>query len=137
MEPNKIILAIFAITYIGIAIGHIPGLKLNRVGIALLGAIGMMIFGGISTADAISYINGPTICLLFGFFVISAQLRNFVGRFHICYLVSDIHVHNLNFIQSEQPDVFRKLAANCLFYGERKDIGSSFYLNRYGNGFTH
>ena len=75
MPPVKIILAIFTVTYIGIAVGYIPGLKLNRVGIALLGAIGMMIFGGVSTADAIAYINGPTICLLFGFFVISAQLR--------------------------------------------------------------
>lgn len=75
MPPVKINLAIFAVTYIGIAIGHIPGLKLNRVGIALLGAMGMLIFGGISTTTAISYVNGPTICLLFGFFVISAQLR--------------------------------------------------------------
>jgi Na+/H+ antiporter NhaD/arsenite permease-like protein len=66
---------IFVATYLGIAIGHIPGLKLNRAGIALLGAIGMMIFGGINTADAVSYVNWPTICLLFGFFVISAQLR--------------------------------------------------------------
>jgi Na+/H+ antiporter NhaD/arsenite permease-like protein len=75
MEPINIILAIFALTYIGIAIGRIPGLKLNRVGIALLGAIGMMIFGGVTTADAVSYVNWPTIYLLFGFFVISAQLR--------------------------------------------------------------
>ena len=75
MEPAKIILAIFAVTYIGIAMGHIPGLKLNRSGIALLGAIGMMIFGRVTTADAVSYVNWPTICLLFGFFVISAQLR--------------------------------------------------------------
>ena len=75
MEPVKIILAIFAVTYVGIAMGRIPGLKLNRAGIALLGAIGMMIFGGVTTAAAISFVNGPTICLLFGFFVISAQLR--------------------------------------------------------------
>ena len=75
MEPAKIILAIFAVTYIGIAMGHIPGLKLNRSGIALLGAIGMMIFGRVTTADAVSYVNWPTICLLFGFFVISAQLQ--------------------------------------------------------------
>ena len=72
---KPIILSIFAITYVGIAVGRVPGLKLNRVGIALLGAIAMMIFGGIGTADAISYINWPTIFLLFGFFVISAQLR--------------------------------------------------------------
>jgi Na+/H+ antiporter NhaD/arsenite permease-like protein len=75
MQPAQIILAIFAVTYLGVAVGHIPGLKLNRVGIALLGAIAMMIFGGVSTDAAISYVNGPTICLLFGFFVISAQLR--------------------------------------------------------------
>ena len=69
------ILAIFAITYIGIAMGHVPGLKLNRAGIVLLGAIAMMIFGEITTADVVSYINWPTVFLLFGFFVISAQLR--------------------------------------------------------------
>ena len=75
MDPAKIILVIFILTYIGIAFGHVPGLKLNRAGIALLGAIGMMIFGGINTADAVSYVNWPTVSLLFGFFVISAQLR--------------------------------------------------------------
>ena len=75
METVTIILTIFAMTYIGIAMGHIPGLKLNRAGIALLGAIGMMVFGGVTTADAVSYVNWPTIFLLFGFFVISAQLR--------------------------------------------------------------
>ena len=35
----------------------------------------MMIFGGVTTNEVISYINWPTIFLLFGFFVISAQLR--------------------------------------------------------------
>ena len=74
-SQRSVILAIFAITYIGIAMGHVPGLKLNRAGIALLGAIAMMIFGGVSTADVVSYINWLTIFLLFGFFVISAQLR--------------------------------------------------------------
>ncbi|HLZ54227.1 MAG TPA: SLC13 family permease, partial [Verrucomicrobiae bacterium] len=72
---RSVILAIFVITYLGIAMGHVPGLKLNRVGIALLGAIAMMIFGDVTTADIVSYVNWPTIFLLFGFFVISAQLR--------------------------------------------------------------
>lgn len=73
--PNTSILIIFALTYLGLATGHIPGLKLNRVGIVLLGAIGMMIFGGVTADKAISYVNWPTILLLFGFFVISSQLR--------------------------------------------------------------
>jgi Na+/H+ antiporter NhaD/arsenite permease-like protein len=72
---RSVIPAIFAVTYIGIAMGRVPGLKLNRVGIALLGAIAMMIFGGIGTKEVVSYINWPTIFLLFGFFVLSAQLR--------------------------------------------------------------
>ena len=79
---KPMILLILLLTYAGIALGHIPGLKLNRTGIALLGAIGMMTFGGISTADAVSYVNWPTIFLLFGFFVISAQLR-LSGFYHL------------------------------------------------------
>jgi len=74
MQPANAILVIFAITYLSIAIGHIPGLKTNRAGIALLGAIALMAFGGVTTPDAVSYVNWPTIFLLFGFFVISAQL---------------------------------------------------------------
>ena len=72
---NPLILVVFAVTYVAIAMGHVPGLKLNRAGIALLGGIGMMVFGGVTTGDAVSFINWPTIFLLFGFFVISAQLR--------------------------------------------------------------
>ena len=72
---RSVVLAIFAITYVGVAMGHVPGLKLNRAGIALLGAIAMMIFGDVSTGEVVSFINWPTIFLLFGFFVISAQLR--------------------------------------------------------------
>ena len=75
LSRQSVILAIFTITYLGIAMGHVPGLKLNRVGIALLGAIAMMIFGDLSTAEVVADINWPTIFLLFGFFVISAQLR--------------------------------------------------------------
>ena len=74
-DTKPVVLIIFALTYLGIAMGHVPGLKVNRVGIALLGGIAMMIFGDVSTKDVISYINWPTIFLLFGFFVISAQLR--------------------------------------------------------------
>jgi Na+/H+ antiporter NhaD/arsenite permease-like protein len=74
-HPKPVILSIFALTYLGTAIGRVPGLKLNRVGIVLLGAIAMLIFGRFETKEAVQCINWPTILLLFGFFVISAQLR--------------------------------------------------------------
>src|ERR1039458_4365601 len=71
----RAVLAVFALTYLGIAVGRVPGLKLNRTGIALLGAIAIMIFSGVSTTTTVGFINWPTILLLFGFFVVSAQLQ--------------------------------------------------------------
>jgi Na+/H+ antiporter NhaD/arsenite permease-like protein len=75
IDQKQAILAIFALTYIGLAIGRIPGLRLDRTGMALLGAILMMIVSGDSTSQVAASVNWPTIFLLFGFFVISAQLR--------------------------------------------------------------
>jgi Na+/H+ antiporter NhaD/arsenite permease-like protein len=69
------VVVIFVLTYICIALGRVPGLKLNRTGIALLGAIAIMVFSGLETATVVSLVNWPTILLLFGFFVLSAQLR--------------------------------------------------------------
>lgn len=69
------VLAIFILTYVGIAAGRVPGLKLDRTGIVLLGAIAMMVFGRLSTTGIVAFVNWPTILLLFGFFVLSSQLR--------------------------------------------------------------
>ena len=74
-DQKPVIAAIFIVTYLALAIGKIPGLRLNRTGIALLGAIAVTIFSGDSVEQAVLSINWPTITLLFGFFVISAQLR--------------------------------------------------------------
>jgi Na+/H+ antiporter NhaD/arsenite permease-like protein len=75
VQTHHAILAIFVLTYLGLAIGRIPGLRLDRTGIAILGAILMMIVSGDSTDKVAAAVNWPTIFLLFGFFVISAQLR--------------------------------------------------------------
>jgi Na+/H+ antiporter NhaD/arsenite permease-like protein len=69
------VLTIFVLTYVGVAIGRVPGLKLDRTGIALLGAIAIMIFLRVPTSAVVGFVNWPTILLLFGFFVLSAQLR--------------------------------------------------------------
>jgi Na+/H+ antiporter NhaD/arsenite permease-like protein len=75
MIDKPAVLAIFVLTYLGIAAGRVPGLKLDRTGIVLLGAIAVMVFGELQTGDVIGFINWPTMLLLFGFFVLSAQLR--------------------------------------------------------------
>jgi len=73
-------LTLFLITYFGIALGKVPGLVIDRVGIALLGAIAMVGFGVVSTQSAVRAIDLPTILLLYSLMVISAQLR--LGGFY-------------------------------------------------------
>ena len=75
MVEKPAVLLIFALTYLGLAAGRVPGLKLDRTGIAMLGAIAIMIFSGEPPTEVVGYIHWPTILLLFGFFVLSAQLR--------------------------------------------------------------
>ena len=50
---DTIALTIAVVTYTGVALGGIPGLALDRTGIALLGAIGMVVSGELSVKDAI------------------------------------------------------------------------------------
>ncbi|BBO76320.1 transporter [Desulfosarcina widdelii] len=73
-------ITLFLITYVGIALGKVPGLAIDRVGIALLGAIAMVGFGVLSTQDALQAIDLPTILLLYSLMIISAQLR--LGGFY-------------------------------------------------------
>lgn len=68
-------LIVFVVTYIGVALGGIPGLALDRTGVALLGAIAMVVARVLSTSEAIASIDAPTILLLYGLMVLSAQLH--------------------------------------------------------------
>lgn len=75
-----LVLTIFIATYIGVAIGRVPWLALDRTGIALLGAIAMVVSGAISLNRAAASIDAATILLLFGLMIVSAQLR--LGGFY-------------------------------------------------------
>lgn len=66
---------IFLLTYLAVAVGDIPGLALDRTGMALLGAVAMVAFGVLSTDEAIQAIDFPTLLLLFGLMVVSSQFR--------------------------------------------------------------
>jgi hypothetical protein len=69
------IVAIFFTVYAGMILGGLPRLKLDRSGVALLGAIGVIGLGAMSTAQAASAVDLPTVLLLFAFMVVSAQMR--------------------------------------------------------------
>lgn len=55
------------------AFGRWPGLKVHRTGIAVLGAIVLFAAGAISADRILSAIDFPTLIVLFGLMVLSAQ----------------------------------------------------------------
>jgi Na+/H+ antiporter NhaD/arsenite permease-like protein len=71
---------IFVLTYLAVAVGDIPGLALDRTGMALLGAIAMVACGVLTTDQAVLAIDFPTLLLLFGLMVVSTQFR--LGGFY-------------------------------------------------------
>lgn len=71
---------IFCLTYAGVAVGRIPGLRLDRTGIAILGAIAMVSGGFVTVEQARAAIDFSTLLLLYALMLISAQLR--LGGFY-------------------------------------------------------
>ena len=68
-------LSILVLTYAGVAVGRIPGLRLDRAGIALLGGAAMIAIGAIGIEDAYRAINLDTITLLLGMMIVVAHLK--------------------------------------------------------------
>jgi Na+/H+ antiporter NhaD/arsenite permease-like protein len=66
---------IFAATYVVIALGRAPGLRLDRAGAALLGASLMVASGVLSLEEAYRAIDFDTITLLLGMMIVVANLR--------------------------------------------------------------
>ena len=71
---------VFALVYLGMILGEFPGLRLDRTGIALLGAIVLIASERISLDEAWAAIDVPTMALLLGLMVVSAQFR--LGGFY-------------------------------------------------------
>jgi Na+/H+ antiporter NhaD/arsenite permease-like protein len=69
------VLLIFIFVYTGMILGRIPGLALDRTGVALLGAIALIAFDRVTPEDAVNAIDVATMALLFGLMVVSAQFR--------------------------------------------------------------
>jgi Na+/H+ antiporter NhaD/arsenite permease-like protein len=74
-----ITLLIFAATYVAVAIGRVPGLRLGRTGAALAGAGLMIATGAIGPGDAVRAIDARTIVLLLVMMVAVAPFRLAAG----------------------------------------------------------
>lgn len=75
-----LVLGVFTVVYLGMILGGLPRLRLDRTGVALLGAIAIVGAGVMTPEQAAQSIHLPTILLLFSFMVISAQMR--LGGFY-------------------------------------------------------
>ena len=74
------VVAIFATVYLGMILGGLPLLQLDRSGVALLGAIALVGFRILTPNQAARAVHLPTLLLLFSFMVIAAQMR--LGGFY-------------------------------------------------------
>ena len=67
--------AIFIATYVVVAVGRVPGLRLDRTGAAVVGAAFMIAFHVVSAEAAYRMVDLGTIVLLFGMMVVVAHLK--------------------------------------------------------------
>ncbi|MBF0563207.1 MAG: anion transporter, partial [Alphaproteobacteria bacterium] len=66
-------LTLFAVTYAGMATGGLPGLQVDRAGIAIVAAIVLFAAGALGHTGIAEVIDFPTLGVLFGLMVLSAQ----------------------------------------------------------------
>jgi len=70
---TALVLGVFVAVYAGLALGRIPGLAIDRTGFALLGALVLFATGAIDGTGVAAAVDMPTLAVLFGLMVLSAQ----------------------------------------------------------------
>jgi Na+/H+ antiporter NhaD/arsenite permease-like protein len=71
----QIALLIFAATYVALALGRLPWLRVDRTGVAIIGASLMLAANALTLQQAYAAIDYDTIVLLFGMMIVVANLR--------------------------------------------------------------
>jgi Na+/H+ antiporter NhaD/arsenite permease-like protein len=66
---------VFLASYVALAIGRVPGMAIDRAGVALVGASLMIAGGALPLADAYRAIDLDTLTLLLGMMIVVASLR--------------------------------------------------------------
>jgi Na+/H+ antiporter NhaD/arsenite permease-like protein len=74
------VLLVFGLVYVGMVLGGLPLLQLDRTGVALLGAIAVVAGGALTVEEAARAVHLPTVLLLFAFMIMSAQMQ--LGGFY-------------------------------------------------------
>jgi Na+/H+ antiporter NhaD/arsenite permease-like protein len=72
---HLIAIAAFGGTYLGLALGRLPIFRVDRTGVAIIGAVAMIAGGVIPWDDAVASVDVHTLALLFGMMIVAAYLR--------------------------------------------------------------
>lgn len=84
---------VFAVTYLILAIGRLPGFRMDRTGAVIIGASLMIAFNVLTLDEAYAAINFDTIILLFGSMIVVANLR-LSGFFNLVSECVVSHAHH-------------------------------------------
>jgi Na+/H+ antiporter NhaD/arsenite permease-like protein len=77
---DGLVLGVFVVVYLGLLLGRLPWLALGRCGLAAAGALLLVAAGRLTVDEAFDALDLPTLALLLGLMVVSAQLR--LGGFY-------------------------------------------------------
>ncbi len=75
MLQPLIALVTLVATYLGLALGRLPGFRVDRTGVTIIGATVMVISGVLSWDQAVAAVDAHTLVLLFGMMIVAAYLR--------------------------------------------------------------
>jgi Na+/H+ antiporter NhaD/arsenite permease-like protein len=74
LQPT-LALMIFAASYVGLGLGRLPGFRVDRTGVAIIGGALMVLTGVLPWNDAVLAVDAHTLVLLFGMMIVAAYLR--------------------------------------------------------------
>jgi Na+/H+ antiporter NhaD/arsenite permease-like protein len=87
---------VFLASYVVFALGTFPGMKIDRPGAAIVGAVAMVALGAVGPREALGAIDFATVVLLFAMMLIAASLRT--GGFFdwvTARVIERLHPHHL------------------------------------------
>ena len=76
-------LVIFAVAYLGLSLGRLPPFRVDRTGVAIIGATAMVLTGALDWGAAVAAVDAHTLVLLFGMMIVAGYLR-LSGFFRWC-----------------------------------------------------
>lgn len=71
---SLLVTVLFVLTYVGMALGRVPGFRIDRSGIAMIAAVALIAIGAVPGPEIAGAIHFPTLLLLAGLMILSARV---------------------------------------------------------------